>query len=75
MFCRPVDQFPELDQLHLQGLGEPLLHPRFFHMVRYAARRGVGTSGVVTTWKPTTSWAARATTEGGGARELVSFTH
>lgn len=38
-FCRLVDRFPQLDQLHLQGLGEPLLHPYFFDMVRYAARR------------------------------------
>jgi MoaA/NifB/PqqE/SkfB family radical SAM enzyme len=40
-FYRLVDQFPELDELFLQGLGEPLLHSRFFDMVRYAARRGV----------------------------------
>jgi MoaA/NifB/PqqE/SkfB family radical SAM enzyme len=44
MFCRLVDQFPDLEELHLQGLGEPLLHPRFFDMVRYAARRGVEVS-------------------------------
>jgi radical SAM protein with 4Fe4S-binding SPASM domain len=44
MFCRLVDQFPELEELHLQGLGEPLLHPRFFDMVRYAARHGVEVS-------------------------------
>jgi radical SAM protein with 4Fe4S-binding SPASM domain len=28
----------------LQGLGEPLLHPRFFDMVRYAAARGIKVS-------------------------------
>lgn len=43
-FCRLVDQFPGMKELQLQGLGEPLLHPRFFDMVRYAARRGVEVS-------------------------------
>ena len=41
VFCGLLDQFPAIRQLHLQGLGEPLLHPRFFDMVRYAARRGI----------------------------------
>jgi MoaA/NifB/PqqE/SkfB family radical SAM enzyme len=27
--------------LQLQGLGEPMMHPRFFDMAQYAARRGV----------------------------------
>jgi hypothetical protein len=25
-----IDEFPHLKELHLQGLGEPLMHPRFF---------------------------------------------
>lgn len=41
VFCRLLDQFPDVKELHLQGLGEPLLHPRFFDMVRYAAARGI----------------------------------
>jgi len=40
-FCDLIDQFPALTELHLQGLGEPMLHPRFFDMVAYAARQGV----------------------------------
>jgi radical SAM protein with 4Fe4S-binding SPASM domain len=44
LFCRLVDQFPGLVELHLQGMGEPLMHPRFFDMVRYAARRGIEVS-------------------------------
>ncbi len=40
-FTRLVDQFPDLETLHLQGLGEPMMHPRFFDMVAYAAARGV----------------------------------
>jgi len=40
-FCRLVDQFEGMKELHLQGLGEPLLHPRFFDMVRYASGRGI----------------------------------
>jgi radical SAM protein with 4Fe4S-binding SPASM domain len=44
-FTHLVDQFlPGLEELQLQGLGEPLMHPRFFDMVAYAARRGVRTS-------------------------------
>lgn len=44
VYCRLIDQFPQLDELHLQGLGEPMLHPRFFDMVRYAAARGITVS-------------------------------
>jgi MoaA/NifB/PqqE/SkfB family radical SAM enzyme len=43
-FCRLLDQFGAVKELHLQGLGEPLLHPRFFDMVRYAVARGVEVS-------------------------------
>jgi len=44
VFCSLLEQFPAMKQLHLQGLGEPLLHPRFFDMVRHAARRGIEVS-------------------------------
>jgi radical SAM protein with 4Fe4S-binding SPASM domain len=44
VYCGLIDQFPALKELHLQGLGEPLLHPRFFDMVRYAAQRGIEVS-------------------------------
>ena len=43
-FCRLLDQFPDLAELHLQGLGEPLMHPDFFAMVRHAASRGIEVS-------------------------------
>ena len=43
-FCALLDQFDTVRELHLQGLGEPLLHPRFFDMVRYAAARGIEVS-------------------------------
>jgi radical SAM protein with 4Fe4S-binding SPASM domain len=43
-FCRLIDQFDALTELHLQGLGEPLLHPRFFDMVELAASRGIRVS-------------------------------
>ncbi|HLI09177.1 MAG TPA: radical SAM protein [Ktedonobacteraceae bacterium] len=39
-FIRLVDQFSGLRELHLQGLGEPMMHPRFFDMVEYAAGKG-----------------------------------
>jgi radical SAM protein with 4Fe4S-binding SPASM domain len=40
-FTRLIDEFDGLKTLHLQGLGEPMMHPRFFDMVEYAAARGV----------------------------------
>jgi len=41
VFCSLIEQFGSVSELHLQGLGEPLLHPRFFDMVSYAAQRGI----------------------------------
>ncbi|MCA1668373.1 MAG: radical SAM protein [Thermomicrobia bacterium] len=43
-FTALVDQFPALEELQLQGLGEPMMHPKFFDMVAYAAGRGVKVS-------------------------------
>ena len=40
-FCALLEQMPALRQLHLQGLGEPLMHPRFFDMVAHAVARGI----------------------------------
>jgi MoaA/NifB/PqqE/SkfB family radical SAM enzyme len=40
VFTGLIDQFTNLQELHLQGLGEPMMHPRFADMVCYAARRG-----------------------------------
>jgi radical SAM protein with 4Fe4S-binding SPASM domain len=36
-----VDELPELRELTLQGLGEPLLSPHLMDMVRYAKARGI----------------------------------
>jgi hypothetical protein len=36
-----VDGFPSLAELHPQGLGEPMIHPRFFDMVTCAAGKGI----------------------------------
>jgi radical SAM protein with 4Fe4S-binding SPASM domain len=43
-FRRLLDQFDGVHELHLQGLGEPLLHPRFYDMVELAAGRGIRVS-------------------------------
>ncbi len=40
-FTSVVDQLVALQELHLQGLGEPMMHPRFFDMVEYAAKKGI----------------------------------
>jgi MoaA/NifB/PqqE/SkfB family radical SAM enzyme len=39
-----LDQLPELEELHLQGLGEPMLNPQFFEMVELASARGIRVS-------------------------------
>src|SRR5262245_43645851 len=41
VFIKLLDQFPALEQLQLQGLGEPMMHPRFFDMVEHAVSRGI----------------------------------
>lgn len=43
-FTALLDAMPALESLHLQGLGEPMLHPQFFDMVALAARRGIRVS-------------------------------
>src|SRR5207237_812139 len=43
-FVRILDEFDGVTDLQLQGLGEPLMHPRFFDMVRYATDRGMKVS-------------------------------
>lgn len=43
-FVELLDAMPQLQSLHLQGLGEPMLHPRFFDMVAIAAARGLHVS-------------------------------
>lgn len=43
-FTRLIDQWDGLEELHLQGLGEPMMHPRFFDMVAYAAGKGIRVS-------------------------------
>src|SRR5438445_4786065 len=43
-FTRIVDEFPGLKELQLQGLGEPMMHPRFFEMVEYGVNKGAKVS-------------------------------
>jgi radical SAM protein with 4Fe4S-binding SPASM domain len=43
-FKRVLDQFPRVRRLHIGGAGDPMLHPRFFDMVRHAAERGLEVS-------------------------------
>ena len=39
-----LDQLPGLGELQLQGLGEPMMHPRFFEMIEVAVARGIKVS-------------------------------
>ncbi|MBI4349690.1 MAG: radical SAM protein [Elusimicrobia bacterium] len=41
LLTRVMAQLPRLERLRLDGLGEPMLHPRFFDAVAFAAARGV----------------------------------
>jgi MoaA/NifB/PqqE/SkfB family radical SAM enzyme len=41
VYTRLLAQFERLQELHLQGLGEPMMHPRFADMVCHATRRGI----------------------------------
>lgn len=43
-YRRLLAQFPAITELHLQGIGEPLMHPRFFDLVRLASDRGIEVS-------------------------------
>jgi len=40
-FTRLIDQMANVQELHMQGLGEPMMHPRFFDMVEYASARDI----------------------------------
>jgi MoaA/NifB/PqqE/SkfB family radical SAM enzyme len=53
-FVRLLDDFPGPRELQLQGLGEPMMHPRFFDMVAHAVARGikVGTNTNLTLLNP-----------------------
>jgi radical SAM protein with 4Fe4S-binding SPASM domain len=44
IFTLLLEQFPALEELQLQGLGEPMMHPRFFDMIEYAVARGIKVS-------------------------------
>lgn len=44
VFKRLLDEFEDVDEVHLQGLGEPLMHPRFFDMVAAIKQRGIKSS-------------------------------
>ncbi len=44
VFTRLLDGLPDLKELQLQGLGEPMMHPRFFDMITHAVARGISVS-------------------------------
>ncbi len=43
-FVSLLNQFPGAKELHLQGLGEPMMHPEFFDMIEYAVLKGLRVS-------------------------------
>src|SRR5205085_3672641 len=44
LYSSVLRQFSGLKELHLQGLGEPMMHPRYFDMVAQAAAQGIRVS-------------------------------
>ena len=44
LFKNIIDEYPNMTDLHLQGLGEPMMHPRYFDMVEYASGKGINVS-------------------------------
>ena len=40
-FCEIIGEAAGVKELHLQGLGEPMMHPRFFDMVTYAVSKNL----------------------------------
>ncbi|HEY8100703.1 MAG TPA: radical SAM protein [Burkholderiaceae bacterium] len=64
VYCRLLDQFDRVTELQLQGLGEPLLHPRFYDMVAYAAQRGIRVSTNTNMTVMTDQHAARCVASG-----------
>ena len=67
-FSALLAEHPGLKELHLQGAGEPLAHPRFFDMVALAAARGIAVS--TTTSLLTISDARIAACVGSGLRRI-----
>jgi radical SAM protein with 4Fe4S-binding SPASM domain len=63
-FTRLIDEFHGLHELHLQGLGEPTMHPRFFEMVEYAVARGIQVSTNTNMTLMTAERAERCVTSG-----------
>lgn len=63
-YDRLLDQMPGLRTLHLQGLGEPLLHPDFFEMVARATARGIRVSTNTNATLLTPTRARRCVTSG-----------
>jgi MoaA/NifB/PqqE/SkfB family radical SAM enzyme len=59
-----LDQFEGMAELHLQGLGEPMLHPRFFDMVELAVARGIQVSTNTNMTVMTEEQAERCVTSG-----------
>ncbi|QDV36275.1 radical SAM protein [Tautonia plasticadhaerens] len=64
LFARLLDQFADLEELQLQGLGEPMMHPRFFDMISLASGRGIKVSTNTNLTLLTASRAERCVTSG-----------
>ena len=69
-FTRLVDEAEGVQELQLQGLGEPMLHPRFFDMVEYATRAGIRVSTNTNGTLLTPARAVRCVTSGLAALHL-----
>src|SRR5689334_17781180 len=64
VFHRLIEQFGPVEELQLQGLGEPMMHPRFFEMVAFATARGIRVSTNTNLTMLTAARAQRCVTSG-----------
>src|SRR5947209_4005716 len=56
-FKQLVDELPDLDEITLQGLGEPLLAPDLMGMIEYAVGRGISVGFNTNATLMTYTWA------------------
>ncbi len=63
-FLRWLDQMPALEELQLQGLGEPMLNRAFFDMIEAATARGIRVTSNTNLTLLTPARAARCVTSG-----------
>ncbi|MBI5611606.1 MAG: radical SAM protein [Gammaproteobacteria bacterium] len=71
-FAHILNEFPYIESLHLQGIGEPLTNPHIAELVACAKTRGIGT-GVITNGTVLDREAGEALIRAGLSNAIVSL--